>query len=323
MSEPTQEADREGLFCYNLPNLPKVWDSTMFGLLKECPRKFQYVILEGWQPRGFAAHLAFGIAYHKALEIFDHHRSAGMGYDEAQIEAVKFCMSYGERKPDGTFTAYDSFFTNEPNKVRHTLVRSVIWYLEEFRNDTLTTVQRRDGTPAVELSFKLNLQLQSPDGDPFALAGHLDRLVEDDSGHLWFLDRKTTKNEINARYWNQFNPNNQMSLYYFATQSILHKPARGGIIDAVQIGVTFSRYRRNTIYMTRGQQEEWLADTNIYLNLAQSFALNDYWPKNDKSCGNYGGCPFQVICSRDPKVRSEFIKHEGFYKRHWNPLENR
>ena len=65
------------------------------------------------------------------------------------------------------------------------------------------------------------------------------------------------------------------------------------------------------------------SNTNIYLNLAQSFALNDYWPKNDKSCGNYGGCPFQVICSRDPKVRSEFIKHEGFYKRHWNPLENR
>lgn len=312
----------EGLFCFNLPNLPKVWDSTMLGLLKECPRKFQYVILEGWQSRGFAAHLAFGIAYHKALEIFDHARASGADYDEAQLEAAKFTMTYGIRE-DGEFKPYDVFYTQEPNKTRETLVRSVIWYLEEFRNDPLQTVQKRDGTPAVELSFKLNLQFTSPDGDPFALAGHLDRLVEDDSGHLWFLDRKTTKNEISARYWNQFKPNNQMNLYYLATQSILHKPARGGIIDAAQIGVTFTRFRRNTIYLTKGEQEEFLLDTENWLATAQTYALNDYWPKNDKSCGNYGGCPFQPICSRDPKVRPEFIKHEGYIKKHWNPLDNR
>ncbi len=72
------------LFCETLPSLPRAWDSTMLGLLKECPKKFEYIILKGYSPTGFAAHLEFGIAYHKALETFDKDRFAGAGYERTE-----------------------------------------------------------------------------------------------------------------------------------------------------------------------------------------------------------------------------------------------
>src|SRR5438046_4651295 len=51
------------------------WDSTSMGLLKECPRKYQLSILEGWTPKRTSVHLLFGLWYHGALERYDHAKS--------------------------------------------------------------------------------------------------------------------------------------------------------------------------------------------------------------------------------------------------------
>ena len=40
------------------------WDSTSLGWLKECPRKYQYHMIEQWRGRGESIHLEYGILYH-------------------------------------------------------------------------------------------------------------------------------------------------------------------------------------------------------------------------------------------------------------------
>ena len=317
-----EPAEAENLFCLSLPNLPRAWDSTMLGLAKTCWRKFYYIIILGYRPTGFAAHLAFGIAYHKALETFDKDKAKGATYDEAVNNAIRFCLSYGWRDIHGVFHPYDALYTTEPTKTRDTLVRAVVWYLDQFKDDPAEMVILASGEPAVELSFKLNLTMDTPDGSPFILCGHLDRLVTLDD-HYYFTDRKTTKSQLGAYYWASFTPNNQMSLYYAASQLILQEPARGGIIDGVQLGVNFARFARHIIQRTPGQQEEWLKDTYHWLDLATKYAAEDYWPMNDTACSDFGGCPFRSICSKDPKVRQGFLEHEGFAKEQWNPLVSR
>jgi hypothetical protein len=37
-------------FSPSIPGLQFAFDSVSLGLLKECPRKYQYTILEGWIP---------------------------------------------------------------------------------------------------------------------------------------------------------------------------------------------------------------------------------------------------------------------------------
>lgn len=314
--------DPTRLFCLSLPGLPRAWDSVLLGLLKDCPRKLKY-FLDGWMPSGFAAHLEFGIAYHKALEHFDIDLARGLSREEALHNMVKFCMSYGTRDADGNFIPYDAAYTGEAAKTRETLVRSTIWYQYHYAEDPCQTVILRDGTPAVELSFEINLELDTPDGEPFRLCGHLDRLVIMDDDYYW-MDRKTSKSALNKRYWNQFvGPNNQFSIYSAASQLILHRPAKGGIVDAVELGATYARFARKPITKTPGQYAEWLNDLYHWLLMAVHYASEDYWPMNDTACTKYNGCPFINICGLDPKVREGFLKHEGFLRRRWNPLEKR
>ena len=60
---------------------------------------------------------------------------------------------------------------------RLTLLRSVVWYLDQFEHDSLETVILQDGKPAVELSFRFLTNYQAPTGEPFLLCGHFDRVA--------------------------------------------------------------------------------------------------------------------------------------------------
>ncbi len=319
-------------------NIQYAWDSTSLGWLKTCPRLYQYNQIEGWRQRGPSVHLDFGGFYHSALELYDRRRAAEIGHNEALYEAVKYCLEVTWRvdmDPETGIDVGSPLDWGHHLKTRETLVRSVIWYLEEFgENDAAKTVVLANGKPAVELSFKLELDfgpehqyhpLGSPKLDserqPYILSGHLDRLVSFSDG-LYVMDRKTSSTTIGGYYFDGFNPHNQMSLYTFASKVIYQTPVRGVIIDAAQIAVGFTRFSRGFTFRTEAQTEEWLQETRHWLELAEGFALANHWPMNDMSCHQYGGCVFRKVCSKSPEVRQKFLESD-FVKRPWNPLEPR
>lgn len=206
------------------------------------------------------------------------------------------------------------------------LIRSIVWYLERFGpNDPAKTVVLANGKPAVELSFRFDGGLQFSTGEELILCGHMDRVVTFNSG-LYVLDRKTTKTTIDGfsaqKYFAQFSPNNQMSLYGLAGTIVLGTAIKGVIIDAVQIAKGFSRYERGFANRTEGQLQEWLDDTLYYIRQAEANARSGVWPMNDTACSDFGGCPFQGICNKDPAVRETFLR-SNFERRLWDPLENR
>jgi hypothetical protein len=193
----------------------------------------------------------------------------------------------------------------------------VVWYLLQFGpNDPTKTVILSNGKPAVELSFRLQVD------EDLILCGHLDRVVEF-QGQNYVMDRKTSSSTISSYYFKQYSPDNQMSLYTFAGGIIYENPIRGVIIDAVQIAVGFSRFERGMVYRTEMQTAEWLEDAKSWVAQAHYFADKNSWPMNDKSCHDYGGCPFRDICSSDPRVRETFIAQNFTDKEPWNPLRVR
>lgn len=346
------------------------WDSTSLGWLKTCPRLYQYSMIEGWRSRGQSVHLDFGQFYHHALELYDRHRATGQDHNEALYEAVKYCLEVTwvyttcpncigagriDDSPESCGHCQGAGCTGEPMdwghnlKTRETLVRSVIWYLEEFgENDAARTVVLANGKPAVELSFRLEmdwgpeagtvyapvyesaenerishsragLELQSK--QPYILSGHLDRVVEFSDG-IYVMDRKTSSTTIGSYFFDGFAPDNQMSLYTFASKVIYQTPVRGVIIDAAQIAVGFTRFSRGFTFRTETQTEEWLDNTKVWLAQAEQYAVAGFWPMQDKACHMYGGCAFRKVCSKSPEVRQKFLESD-FVKRHWNPLEAR
>ncbi len=294
------------------------WDSTSLGWLKECPRKYQYHMVEGRRSRGEAIHLEYGILYHGALEQYDRLKAIGMDHEEALRAVVRDVLSLTWRDGKPWRGAIDLPSEDKASlKNRENLIRTIVWYLDKFKDDPAKTVLR-DGKPLVELHFQFEIDDGIAFNIPYSLCGYLDRIVEF-QGQQFVMDRKTTTQTLGSYYFDQFDPDNQMSLYTVASQVAFHTPVKGVIVDAAQIAVGFSRFVRSFVFKTSDQIEEWLKDLKFWLRQAKRYAEANYWPQNDKSCHKYGGCPFREICSKSPSVRDKFL--ESAFERHpWNPL---
>lgn len=300
-------------FSKEIPGLQLYWDSTSLGTFKECPRKYQLTIIEGFVPRETNVHLLFGLYYHAALEEYDKAKAKGQDHPAAVRAAVRRALT-----DTWDFERGKPWNSDDKYKNRWSLVRTVIWYLEHFAEDTAKTIILANGKPAVELSFNFELDIKAPTNENYSLCGHLDRLalVNDEP---FILDRKTSKNSIENDFFDKFAPDNQMSTYDIAGKVVYGIEARGIIIDAAQVLITGSRFRRGFTHRTPEQRVEWLRDTALWLRTAESYAAEGYWPMNDKSCSHYGGCPFRGICNKSPLARDNWIE-KGFHKRTWDPL---
>lgn len=289
------------------------WDSTSLKLFMECPRKYYYSMIRQIAPRGRSVHLLFGGHYATALEHFYKHRALGLDIDEALLLVVREAM----------INTWDTE-ANEPvpfldtKKTRFNLIRTIVWYVDTFAEENIGGIQTyhlSDGKPAVELSFTLDLD------EEFLLCGHLDRVV-DYGGSLFVMDQKTTGGTVSSYFFDQFNPDVQMTLYAFAGQVVLKSPVAGVIIDAAQIAQGFSRFERGFTYRSPEQLEEFLANTKHIIAQAQSYTSLRVFPMNTTACNNYGGCPFKSLCTSPPKHREKVIAAE-YTEKVWDPLLRR
>lgn len=315
-------------------NIQYAWDSTCLGMIKTCPRLYQYTMIEGWGSRDESIHLRFGIEYHKALEEFDKLLASGVDRESAIHATVhNLTVRTVEWNPDPNTKA-------GRYKNRATLQSLVIDYLDHFEDDPAETYIRLDGQPAVELSFRFELDFGPYAGhhtvigegglidisQPYLLSGHLDRVVNF-NGELMVMDRKTTTTTISSYYFEQYEPHNQMTLYAFAGKVVLNSPVRGVIIDAAQVMLEGpNRFVRGFTYRNDDQIGEWLESLRVVLAQAESYAIENFWPMNDTACDKFGGCKFREICSKTPSVRENFLK-SSFDKlgpeEKWNPLRAR
>lgn len=298
-----------------------VWDATSLSLAQTCPRKYQLKMIEGWQPRKKSVHLLFGGYYATALEHFYKYRALGDTLDEALEKVVGEALEATWERPIqlegvdpiGEGNPWDS---GDNIKTRETLIRTIIWYVDQFADSAITILNDSEGKPLVERSFTLNV-----DHD-FVFAGHLDAGVEYASAP-YVMDQKTSKSTISSYYFEGFRPDIQMSMYTFAGRAIFKIPVKGVIIDAAQIAVGFSRFERGFTFRTDAELDEWYADMIILIERTRKMTQEGYFPMDRTACGNYGGCEFRGVCSRDPAVRRNFLLADFVQGPTWDPLDRR
>lgn len=207
-------------------------------------------------------------------------------------------------------------------KDRIGLIRMLVWWCEEQPDDFgegLDPFGFSDGTPAVELSFKIPLPYKTPDGGPYILCGHLDGIFQL-GDELFVGDHKTSSKTLGKGYYAGFSPSIQMDTYDLAAYLLYQDlDIKGIVIDAVQLLVGGARFGRGVLYRNQAQREEYLKELEYWLRLAEKYAGDNFWPMNRANCWI---CGFKNICSKDPDKRQQFLEAD-YQKKPWNPLEER
>lgn len=289
------------------------WDSVSIGLLKTCPRKYYFTVVKGYVPKITPPPLAFGIHLHTLLQTWYKLLDANLPRDTALIRIVRLAGLLGETLPAG-----------DNARTKETLVRAIVWYLEQFWNDPAKTVSTHNGSPAVEYSFKLPLMEYA--GRAVYLCGHIDRLVQW-QGSIYDCDYKTTKYTLDGKFFDKFKPSTQIPLYVSATHLIAETmgdlpSAHGAIIDGIQLGVNFCRFSRHVISFSPEEINEYIEGLQYWIQRGMDACQAGYFPANEESCSQYGGCHFRDICAMPPARRKAYLDG-NFAKQTWNPLERR
>ena len=145
-------------------------------------------------------------------------------------------------------------------------------------------------------------------------------------GKTFLMDHKTTS-MMGATYFDDFNMSTAMIGYALGCAQLedpyeidsftmnalaLRKRTKSGK------GVTFERKHFN---ITEAMIAEWHLDVRAHIANFLRYLINDYTPKNTKSCiGKYGKCPYFEVCTSAPELRSVLLNSNQFQDVTWSPL---
>lgn len=320
-------------------NIQYAWDSTCLTTALACAQRYKYEIVDGWFPKNpdAAVALAFGTLLHYGIEQYHRARVRGDAYDVAVISALRAVLNHTEhgrrtvlslpvdaeiqlmRQEEAEDEESDGFeLRNSKVRTRYHLFRALVWYFENYRTDALEVVTLADGNAAVEHSFRVPLGKTLSDGTPLLLAGHFDKLVRFND-ELYVTDVKSTKG-ITRSYKATFDLSHQMTGYTVGGKIGLAQPVRGVWIDAVQLQVGGVKFNRFTTHRSESQLQEYITILKYTADLAESWALNNYYPLNTSACMF---CKFQQVCRLPPEHRLPYLRTYFMQKPAWNPLKSR
>jgi hypothetical protein len=213
---------------------------------------------------------------------------------------------------------------DDDKKNRHTLISSIIAYADSQPDDIkegLYPYTFEDGTPAVELSGKMPLPLQSQGGEPFVLSWNFDYIGVWGDDEKFIVDNKTTTKALDDKFFRSYAIDTQFDTYDLIG-SIAYPTVgiNGTMVDAIQVTATGVNLGRRPFYKNEAQREEHLHDLTWWIRQAEQMALLGYWPMNKRNCWL---CPFNTVCSQPPSQREGFLKANFERGERWNPAKER
>lgn len=288
-----------------------VLDSTKLKTFQSCPREFFFSYILGWRSKTANVHLAFGSAWHEALEYL-HTK----GMSDQNIKEAFFVFQE-------IFNKEYSPLMNEEHKAKNAenAGKALQEYAHAYRDkdDFEVLFTETAGTAPVRgdrvIHFKCDL------------------ILEDRNGDIWSMEHKTTGR--GGRTWKSRWPLDfQVNAYAHAVSSLFAD--RYGDVAGVKINGAILRKSGNNEFVripcrkTADQLRLWVQECNHWIDmlewnmeiLAETSVSDDImfaFPRNPTSCTKYG-CAFDGMCERwtNPLRRCE-EPPPGYEEDHWDP----
>ena len=365
-----------------------VWDSTSIKMMQGCLRRYNFRFLQGWTEQETPIALAFGRDFHTCMETYHKCRAYGLDFETSVKRMARLAALLGERLQ-----------SLDTSRTKETLVRSVVWYLDEYKDDPLVTAMLPDGKPAVELSFMLpifDIKVRPTEELPplflsdlenwwilingrrptveeiihsvsqgrrlfgtligigdhseqaweafyesfytitIHFSGHIDRVVHF-KDEVFVTDYKSSKYQLTLDWVRGFDMSTQFEGYYTAAHilasqpnSVFPSPPAGVLVDALQLGVNFTRFARFPLRYSASVADDFLSNLEALVRIkAETSARLGLWPREAESeCNAYrradgsGGCEFRPVCLAPPAARERELQ-QRFTRSIWDPSKSR
>lgn len=307
---------------------PTQIDSSTLSTWRSCRRKFFWSTISSLYPLGKSVHLIAGGAF-------------AAGVEAARRVAFR---APGDRQPtfddliEASFKAFirewgDYIPPEDSSKSFHNVFQALVEYLKSYppSTDIIQPLIRKDGSPTVEFTFAIPLEIKHPEtGDPILFVGRFD-LLGSYQGLPCIVDEKTTT-AMGYSWADQWKLRGQFMGYCWACQQ-LGWEVNTAVIRGIGILKTQYKFQTQIEQFPQHLLERWermmYADINEMISAwqnsvpgsSEAFTKSEYmdisFPYNfADSCSSYGGCAFAPLClAKDPEPY-----FSNYAKYRWNPL---
>lgn len=294
------------------PPFPEYIDSSMRARLASCQTAFKYAFIDNLAVREESVHLRAGGAFAKGLEVARNSFYGEKLSASASVEAG----AYAAMEHYGDFTPPTQ--GSGANKTLPAVIRALGFYFETWpmHSDYIQPWMKKDGTPCVEFSASLPLEVLHPiTGNPIIYCGRFD-LLGSYNGACFVVDEKTTS-QLGASWLKNWHLRSQQTGYVWLAKEYGY-PVAGAIIR----GISFLKNGHDKAevieYRPDWQITRWKQQLEKDVRRAIKAWEEDDWDLNlDTSCTNYGGCEYQKLCLSPNPERW----HEEYVTRTWSPIE--
>jgi len=299
-----------------------IYDATTLRQLADCPRKYQYSVLDGLKSGSGnktveSRYLIAGRAIHEALDVL-----AVTGDEDEAL--TKLTEDWGD---------YDSNPCPENEAhLTHNLLTVVLHnyfdYIKTGPGSQFTPITLKyddlnfdrlmggkfrlleDGS--VLLSESSLLMRMTVDGDDFYYAGKPDQVVQNTAGNTYIMDHKTSSSYLSSWHVSQHRVSNQLRCYMGMMHELTGLDFHGGIVNAIYVGnkassdtfkgTRFASYRYN---WSQGHVEEALLNQLGWAGLIAHHEHMNYYPQaSGMQCRS---CNFSRLCEAEPEFRDGVI----------------
>jgi len=290
----------------------KYFDNTMLASAKKCKRHFYLRHVKNWRSAGTAAPLAFGAAWHSAmnpiwtLQLIDY---SGL----LKAAMVGFLKTWEEELPEE--------LRQKPEFLKFRNTDTAIEMLASYIAQRADWIRAHVSEVQAELPFCFSI-------DDFFYIGRKDKLAVVD-GRKTIIEHKTTSDYrkdggFSPDFMDQFELDSQI-LGYITSEGV-EEPTRVLVDGALVHANVHDRFRFIPVDRSRPELEMWLGETTELIHEISTRVSTGLgarlFPRNTESCfGRYGRCPFFDICRFTANPDTLDGPPDGFIVDKWEPFD--
>lgn len=321
LAEKIQDANQEKES--RRPTFPAYIDSSTLSTWRACRRKYFWSTISSLYPLGKSVHLIAGGAFAAGMEAarrlaFRGNRNNPPSHHDLLQAAFKaFIKEWGDYIPP-----------DESPKSFAAVFQALSFYLSEYppQTDPIQPYISADGSPGVEFTFSIPLDIRHPEtDDPILFVGRFDMLGSY-NGLPCIVDEKTT-GKMGSGSWAL---RGQFMGYCWACQQ-MGLPVNVAVVREIGLYVREYKIQQHMEQYPQHLIERWAFQLNRDVRMMVrgfnslqasatsqlNFNVDDHYPYNfADSCTAFGGCAFMPLClAKDPEP---YFNSYSTYR--WNPL---